>query len=180
MSAAWLSFCRSVKLRETQPVWQSCSDPEIGHEPSYDETSWPLLNHQQKEGQSIWIGNWIRRTWKLKSIEKEPREGSTEATDHYPLALFRLMVSSFMRREKLREGEKREGKKNTKENHCWFTPAVKVPSSLWLVYFRHGPLSTDYMFTAPHTCTPRKKCSPARHACRRKLLIWHYFMFTTK
>lgn len=114
-------------------------------------------------------------------IHREGAQGGQHRS-HRPLSISSVSLNGELihaQRETERGWEKR-GEKNTKENHCWFTPAVKVPSSLWLVYFRHGPLSTDYMFTAPHTCTPRKKCSPARHACRRKLLIWHYFMFTTK
>lgn len=114
-------------------------------------------------------------------IHREGAQGGQHRS-HRPLSISIVSLNGELihaQRETERGWEKR-GEKNTKENHCWFTPAVKVPSSLWLVYFRHGPLSTDYMFTAPHTCTPRKKCSPARHACRRKLLIWHYFMFTTK
>lgn len=128
---------------------------------------------------------YMDRELDMKDMEaKIHREGAQggQHRSHRPLSISIVSLNGeliHVQRETERGWEKR-GEKKTKKNHCWFTPAVKVPSSLWLVYFRHGPLSTDYMFTAPHTCTPCKKCSPARHACRRKLLIWHYFMFTTK
>lgn len=133
------------------------------------------------KGRTIYMDRKLDTKDMEAKIHREGAQGGQHRS-HRPLSISIVSLNGELihaQRETERGWEKR-GEKNTKENHCWFTPAVKVPSSLWLVYFRHGPLSTDYMFTAPHTCTPRKKCSPARHACRRKLLIWHYFMFTTK
>lgn len=60
--------------------------------------------------------------------------------------------------------ENQQEKKAT-DNHCWFTPAVKPPSSLWLAYFRHITANTDYTLRAAHTCTPSNKgCTATYHA----------------